>query len=145
MLQILSKHVKALAYSLEDGLLCSGSSDSTIKVWTVVRTEEGGDVVASSVCAGSGSGSGCGAIPSAGDGAYQQAPETHRLELNGHNGRVMALTMLSNALLASGGLDCTIRLWDLRVGCMVQCARARSLSLPLSLPPSLLLLLNHVW
>jgi WD40 repeat protein len=82
-LQAHDKAVNALAITADNSMLCTGSSDSTIKVWMLVLETDGGM------------------------SSQPHAPLAPMLHLSGHQGRVMTLTVLTNGLLASGGLDCT--------------------------------------
>jgi hypothetical protein len=138
---MLRGHTRAVrALDAVDGVLVSGSTDSTVKVWFVNVSQAAGAVTAAITATLLGHRGPVFAVkmlaaPGAGPALVASAGFDHRvlvhnavtaeqlLELTGHTGRVNALEFLPLAagrtLLLSGSEDESIRCWDLRSGALV--------------------------
>ena len=96
--------VYSLAYSVNEGVIVSGSADNTVRTWRVASAENGAE------------------IPT-GQDAMQMTGALVR-EYNGHQGAVYSVDcgMVSRrannpmAVIASGSADTTVIIWNLRSG-----------------------------
>lgn len=101
--------VSDISWSTDSFYLCSASDDRTLRIWDVRP-----------VLAGLNPGSGGG-----GGGAQPADPNADRCirVLKGHTNFVFSANFnpQTNSTVASGGFDCTVRIWDVKSG---RCVRA---------------------
>lgn len=138
------ENVKCVDFVGEDGtMLISGSSDNTLRVWRVEEdfclqvlsghSSRIWDVSSNSVGDMAASASGDSTVQIwdlralRADDSSPEVPQTSVSTLNGHEGDVYSVKFHpANGMVASGGYDKTVRLWDVATGTLLRTLRGHS-------------------
>lgn len=113
--------INDMTYVHHLSLVLTASSDGLIKGWEITS-----ECYASAAATNFGEGGGGGGGGGVRRGSRlaldhsQVGPMKPSYVLKGHAGRVTAVTKLTGTTIASGGLDCTLRLWNLDGECCVK-------------------------